>query len=206
MTLPRSIVLLQARETAQGSRLRDVALESAGFTALLFGSMSVAATSFSTALRTGATTSQIHTHGIMTALSDTQAIQEMLRQLHAIVYGYQLALGHLSESSPTGKRALAGLAESRMLGDRLEQLLVSRSAAVPAAAPAYVPPIQPTTAAKSAELIKLMEIALGPFCGLWLASATLSSDRLLAFDSLSTATASALSWRAPLNPWPGWPS
>lgn len=140
----------------------------------------------------------------MAVVSDIEAIQEMVRQLHAIVYGYQLALGQLSEANPSGKRALAGLQAHRAHRDRLEQLLVDRSAQVPVAEPAYVPPIPLVSAQSSAELIRRMEIALTPFCGLWLASATRSADRAMAFDALTRTAATARSWGAPLAVWPGW--
>ncbi len=140
----------------------------------------------------------------MAVVSDIEAIQEMVRQLHAIVYGYQLALGQLSEANPSGKRALAGLQAHRALRERLEQLLVDRSAQVPVAEPAYVPPIPLVSATSSAELIRRMETALTPFCGLWLASATRSADRAMAFDALARTATTARSWRAPLAVWPGW--
>ena len=140
----------------------------------------------------------------MAALSDVEALQAVVRQLHALVFGYQLALGRLPASTSDGRRALASLEDHRRLRNRLEQELIRRSANVPAAAPAYVPPVRPTTAARSAALIQRMETALRPFCGLWLASATKPGDRRRALDTLAETDATARSWGAALTAWPGW--
>ena len=76
------------------------------------------------------------------------AEQEMVRQLHAVIYGYQLALGRL-----TGTRrdtAAAELRRHRILRDRLIARLLNRQADVPVAEPAYVPSTNPRNAATAA--------------------------------------------------------
>jgi hypothetical protein len=208
LTLAKSLSLLTRSEQAQAGRLRAAALSANGVTALLLGSMAVAADTFATAAvsktAVGALSSS-RPHQPVTELSDIEAIQAMVRQLHAIIYGYQLALGHLSEASPPGREALSALRNYRLFRDRLTQILIQRGASVPVAAPAYVPPLQPTTAEKSARLIRLMEVALEPYGGVWLASATQRSDRKLALNALLRTTRASLSWGAPLHSWPGWP-
>jgi hypothetical protein len=207
LTLAHSVALLVKDEQVQANRMRRSALRGRGLEALLFGSIGVAAVSYASAL--GSTTPvgmarPVSQHRPMAPVSDVEAIQTMVRQLHAIVYGYQLALGQLGETSSAGQRALASLHSHRLLRDRLVGMLVARSAGVPAAAAAYVPRTDPTTAKRSAKLIRQMETALQPFCGLWLASAAKPADRQLALDTLAHTNALARRWNAPLTVWPGW--
>ncbi len=207
LSLAQSIAVLSAMESAQAAALRRAALRARGFEALLAGSMGTAATMYAAAIvsDTDVAVDMIpRPHAPMTGVSDVEAIQSMLRQLHAIVYGYQLALGRLRASSASGRRALASLRQHRELRDRLSAMLVARSAAVPAAAAAYVPSTDPTTAGRAATLIRQMETALQPFCGLWLASAIQPRDRVLPLDTLVRTTATARRWNAPLTVWPGW--
>lgn len=208
MSLLTSLQLLAGRERQQARRLRRSTLAAEGATALLHGSMMVAATGYAGALRGQRGVAKVGSRppNAAAAVSDVAALQSVVRQLHALVYGYQLALGQLSGSSPAGRRALAALAARRRLRDRLAQILLSRSAAVPAAAGAYVPLLQPTTAQRSAVLIRRMETAFQPFCGRWLASAARPEDRRLALDALAGTTSVAQAWGAALRPWPGWPS
>lgn len=206
LSLEKSVELLAGREQQQAGRLRRAALAAQGHDALLRGSMMVAATGYARALRGHrevAVVSSAQPEPAGATLSDVAALQSVVRQLHALVYGYQVALGQLSAVSPSGRRARAALAARRRLRDRLEEMLLERSAAVPAAAGAYVPVGQPTTARKSSVLIRRMETAFEPFCGLWLASAVRAEDRRLALDALAGTTAAAQSWGAAVRPWPG---
>lgn len=208
LSVKKSLLLLAGREQQQAGRLRRGALAADGGDALLRGSMMVAATGYAGALRGRrevASVASARPGPATAAVSDVAALQSVVRQLHALVYGYQVALGQLSASSPPGRRALAALAARRGLRDRLAQILLDRSAAVPAAAGAYVPLVQPTTAHKSQVLIRRMETAFEPFCGLWLASAARADDRRLALESLADTAAAAQEWGAAVRPWPGWP-
>lgn len=207
LDLDESLDLLVDRELAQATRLREAGLNVSGFEALLWGSMSVAAGTLALgvpATRAVPTTPAVTTRRPTAAVSDVEALQSMVRQLHAIVYGYQLALGRLTATSADGRRALASLKDHRRLRDDLIAALVARSASVPAAAGAYVPTVDPTTAGRAARLIRSMETALQPFCGLWLASATKPADRTLALDTLATTAKTARAWNTPLPIWPGW--
>ena len=104
-------------------------------------------------------------------LSEVAAVQELVRQLHAMVYGYQLAIGKMKLLSKPRTRAERELLATRVFRDRLIAWLRKRSAEVPAAEPAYVPSVVPRNAATSGRLIMRMQTALQPFCGLWLAAA-----------------------------------
>jgi hypothetical protein len=139
-------------------------------------------------------------------LSEVAAVQEMVRQLHAMVYGYQLAIGKLRVLSKTRPRAERELLTSRVFRDRLIAWLRKRSAEVPAAEPAYVPSVVPRNAATAGKLIMRMHTALQPFCGLWLAAAESHADRTQALSALGSEVKIARSWGAPLGAWPGWSS
>jgi hypothetical protein len=206
-SLPSVLAVLAQSERSQAERWRRAALAATGSAALVSGSLSVAATSYSTAVTASTpvpTAVARRPHSLTAALSDVEALQQMVAQLHAIVYGYQLALGHLSPATSEGRRAAVSLRRRKALRDRLEQALTDRAASVPAAAGAYVPSVAPTSAARASRLVRQMETALLPFCGLWLASATRTADRTDALGTLTATEATARAWGAPLTVWPGW--
>ena len=202
----QAVALIGHQETKAAAAHRDAALAATGSLALLWGSLAVAAEQYAHALRAETPGPRIAsaTYPPMASLSDVEAVQTLLRQVHAVVYGYQLALGRLSVSSGRHSRAEAGLAYHQNLRDRLESILVRRAAAVPPAEPAYVPSVAVRNASTAANLIKQMEVALLPFCGLWLAAAASKADRKLALDALSEAAARAGRWGAAPAVWPGW--
>jgi hypothetical protein len=203
-----SLALLARRESAAAGRYRGVAVKSTGQDALLWGSLSVASGSFA------ATLTLANPPGIrpvaapkpVEMLSEVAAVQEMVRQLHAMVYGYQLAIGKLKLLSKTRPRAERELLSTRVFRDRLIAWLRKRSAEVPAAEPAYVPSVVPRNAATAGKLIMRMHTALQPFCGLWLAGAESHADRTQALSALGSEVKIARSWGAPLGAWPGWSS
>jgi hypothetical protein len=203
-----SLALLARRESAAAGRYRGVAVKSTGQDALLWGSLSVASGSFA------ATLTLANPPGIrpvaapkpVEMLSEVAAVQEMVRQLHAMVYGYQLAIGKLKVLSKTRPRAERELLSTRVFRDRLIAWLRKRSAEVPAAEPAYVPSVVPRNAATAGKLIMRMHTALQPFCGLWLAGAESQADRTQALSALGSEVKIARSWGAPLGAWPGWGS
>ncbi|HEU5484266.1 MAG TPA: DUF4439 domain-containing protein, partial [Microlunatus sp.] len=130
------------------------------------------------------------------------AEQQMVRQLHAAIYGYQLALGRLSGSRRD--TAAADLRRHRILRDRLTARLINRQADVPVAAPAYVPSTTPRNAATAGKLIRQMETALVPFCGLWVAAADTPKVLTEALDQVGRTGRVARQWGASLPAWPGW--
>jgi len=75
---------------------------------------------------------------------------------------------------------------------------------VPPAAPAYDPSPEVRDPATATRLLRGMEAALLPFCGLWLAAAGRAADRRAAFDALAATAATAADWGAPLRAWPGY--
>jgi hypothetical protein len=142
--------------------------------------------------------------GELPDLSADQAVAELVAQLHALVYGYQLAIGKLPVLGKRHARAVAELLRVRILRERLISILTKRSITVPVPQPAYVPSLRVHDAASAEKLIARMQSALLPFCGLFVAAAT-GKDRQLAFDTLAATARTARSWGGPLSAWPGWP-
>jgi Domain of unknown function (DUF4439) len=205
-SLNGALGMLARRETAAASRYRRTALQAAGSDALLWGSLSVASDTFATAIDAAdpPRARPIADQKPVEILSDVAAVQELVRQLHALVYGYQLAIGKMKVLSSQRSKADQELLNQRIFRDRLIAWLRRRSVDVPAAEAAYVPSVVPRSPATAGKLIMQMQTALQPFCGLWLAAAASQADRQQALGALSSATKSARSWGAPLSAWPGW--
>jgi len=208
MSLNSSLALLSRREAAAAGHYRSAALKAKGSDALLWGSLSVAAGSFVPAIGSAnpPATSPVANRDPVEVLPEVVVIQELVRQLHAIVYGYQVALGRLKVLSKQRSKAEHELLEQRIFRDRLIAWLKKHSADVPAAEPAYVPSVVPRNTATAGRLIMRMQTALQPFCGLWLAASATPADRQQALTALTTAMKTARSWGAPLAAWPGWTS
>lgn len=188
-------------------RHRTAALAASGPAALLWGSMAVASSAFGDALEADVApaSATVAEHRPLSRLSDMDAVSALVASLHAVVWGYQLALGRLPVSGAAHDRAAAGLAGRRALQDRLVDQLLRAGVEVPPAAPAYDPDPEVRDADDAALLIRRMETRLLPFCGLWLAAAGRLGDRTLALDTLGSTLRSATTWGAPLPAWPGYP-
>jgi hypothetical protein len=206
MPLNSSLALLSRREGSAAGRYRSAALKAEGTDALLLGSLSVAAGSFAAAIgsRNPPRTSPVANRQPVEVLPEIAAVQELVRQLHAIVYGYQLAIGKFRVFSNQRPKAERELLAQRIFRERLIVWLRKHSSDVPAAAPAYVPSVDPRNPATAGKLIMRMQTALEPFCGLWLAAAASRSDRQQALTALTNAMKTARSWGAPLAAWPGY--
>lgn len=136
--------------------------------------------------------------------SDVEAMQQVVRQVHALIFGYQAALAPMTgEDSRTVTRLLN---ERRSLRTRLSDLLRERNEQVPAAEAAYQLPTEPTDRAAGARIIATMESAFRPFAGGWVAAATDASTRELALNTLQESASTAGQWGADLPIWPGWPN
>jgi hypothetical protein len=208
LSLAGSLALLARRENSAAQHYRGAALEATGLEALLLGSLSVAAASFARAIGSNdppATRIVVNPQPVA-ILPEVDAVQELVRQLHAIVYGYQLAIGKLKVLSKQRPKAERELLAQRVFRDGLIVWLGKHSAEVPVAEPAYVPSVVPRDPATAGRLITRMQTALQPFCGLWLAASTTQPDRQRALSALTTAVQTARSWGAPLAAWPGWSS
>lgn len=205
-SLDSSLASLARRENAAASRYRHAALQAKGLDALLWGSLSLSAASFAAALGSAnpPRTRRVGNRKPVEILTEVAAVQELVSQLHAMVYGYQLAIGKMKVLSKQRATAERELLNQRIFRDRLIAWLRKHSAEVPAAEPAYVPSVVPRNPATAGRLIMQMQTALQPFCGLWLAAAASQADRQQALSALSAAMKTARSWGAPLSAWPGW--
>jgi hypothetical protein len=208
--LRRALRGLRAAERAAGRSHRTAAVATTGFEALLLASLGVAAARFAVVaeqLLDDAEPDPIAAAATplgLPARPAIAAVQDVVGQLHAIVYGYQLALGQLTVRSQGHGRALARLREHRELRDGLIQQLIDASADVPVAEPAYVPSVRPRSPGTAARLLAAMETALAPHLGLWLAAAG-GADRSRAYQALDRTVAAAVGWGAAIPRWPGWP-
>jgi hypothetical protein len=206
MSLNGSLALLSRREGSAAGRYRSAALKAKGSDALLWGSLSAAAGSFAAAIGSSNPpgTSRVANREPVEVLSEVAAVSELVRQLHAIVYGYQLAIGKFKVISKQRPKAERELLAQRIFRDRLIAWLRKHGGDVPAAAPAYVPSVVPHNPATAVKLIMRMQTAFEPFCGLWLAAAASQPERQQALTALNNAMKTARSWGAPLAAWPGY--
>ncbi len=203
-----SLAALIAAERSLATRHARVVPSTRGLTALLFGSLSVSGSTYASALAAKGAVPIRKTAADPPApdvLDDVAGTQAVVEQLHALIYGYQVAIGRLSVGSKDRDRALAGLTERRTLRDRLTLLLLSRKASVPAAEPAYVTSPKVRSAASASALIASMETAFVPFTGQWLAATARPVDQQLAWSTMRRAASLARSWGGPVSAWPGWP-
>lgn len=211
VSLASGLKKLITDEDKAADRLAENAGQAGSVTALLWASMAAAADGYAQALRQHASTKgqvpakapkPATTHRPVEPVEPDVAIRAMVEQLYAVSYGYQMAIGHLSDAR--FERAAAGLRKHRGLRDRLIAGLVKEAGEVPAAAPAYDVPVRPKDAASAAKLIMTLETALVPFCGQWVAAAAEDDDRELAVATLRSTTVTAVSWGGPLLAWPGY--
>lgn len=209
----RAVAQLVAAEGRAAAAHRTAALAGAGTTALLWGSLATSATQLRSVLAaadlagdapapSAAAVAIPRRRAPMPVLPVVGAEQQLVAQLHAIVYGYQLALGRLTGSRR--ETATAELRRHRILRDRLTARLLNRKADVPVADAAYVPTTNPRNAATAATLVRQMETALLPFLGLWLAAAGTPAERAEAQGQLTRTAGVARGWGAAAAAWPGW--
>lgn len=184
---------------------RQAALGSQGPTSLVWGSLAAYARSAQTALIRDAPRPEPPDIPVreLEPWSDTEAEQQALRQVHALIYGYQAAIPWLGRAET--QTAYDLVVRRRELRDRLAKDLRERGQTAPAAEPAYALPRQPTDRNTAAELLWRMEAAFAPFAGAWLAAATAEETRRLALENLEQSSALCLDWGGPLVIWPGWP-
>ena len=206
VTLATSLKRLAQHEAAQATTQRRAATRATGLTALLSGSLAVAADSYAAALKAKQPPpgSAKKARKPTALLSDVAATQQLVAQLHAVVFGYQLAIGKLKYASGARERAVAELATTRRQLDTQIAFLLSREADVPAAEPAYAPSSAVRSAGDANRLVRGMQTRLEPYAGLTLAAAGTVKARKQALTLLSSTSRTARSWGAPLQVWPGW--
>ena len=207
LSLRSSLRRLAAQEARQATAQGRAATAATGLTALLSGSLAVAADSYAAALeaKDPPSVSGRKARKPAALLSDVAATQQLVAQLHAVVFGYQLAIGKLRYASGARKRAVSELAATRRLLDTQIAFLLGRKAEVPAAEPAYAPAAAVRSPGDATKLVRGMRTRLEPYAGLALAAAGNAKARAAAFTLLRSTSRTARGWGAALQVWPGWP-
>ncbi|HZA72788.1 MAG TPA: DUF4439 domain-containing protein [Propionibacteriaceae bacterium] len=205
LTLRQSLVRLARAEAAAAGRHRAAALGVSGDDSLRFGSVAAAADLYArvvTADRRVRTSAGPRTPPVLARSTDTVAVQSLVAQLHALVYGYQLAIGRMPVAGEQDDQAVDELRSHRIRRDRLIGWLRRREAEVPVPEPAYRPSVDVRDGATGVRLVRTMLVALQPFAGIWLASAA-DAEREWALSFFGTTVGLAHGWGAPLPVWPG---
>ena len=205
--LGTSLKRLAQQEAGQAAAHRRTATAASGLAALVAGSLAAAADSYAAALGADRppSVSAAKARKETPLLSDVAATQQLVSQLHAVVYGYQLAIGKLGYTSSARRRAVGELASTRRLLDTQIAFLLDRKADVPAAEPAYASPSAVRSSGDAGRLVRGMQARLEPFVGLTLAAAGTDKARTQALTLLTSTCRTARGWGAPLQVWPGWP-
>lgn len=221
---PRTMLPRLATGTDQGvSTLREqLAVASTGYarnatgtvgsTALLWGSLAVSSRMAADAIDPdGAGADPVDAPpsdppAPLPQVSDIAGAQQLLAQLHAIVWGYRSAMARLTGSANQSAldRAAADLRTRMRERDTLVGWLAGRSATAPVAEPAYAVPVQPTSVGRAGQLIMIMESALLPFAGQWVAACE-AGVRAAALAGLMSSGRASVYWGGPPRTWPGWP-
>ncbi|GAB3696846.1 DUF4439 domain-containing protein [Mariniluteicoccus flavus] len=183
---------------------RSSAAASKGSGALLFGSLAAYASGMAYGLPSDAARPEapVTPNRPALVLTDAEAVTEAVKQLHALVFGYQAA--YPAFRRPEDKGVFDLINARRDQRDRLSAWLRERRLPVPAAEPAYALPVQPVDRARAGELLRGMELAFQPYAGSWLAAATDQPSREAALRALEESVRLTLQWGGPLPQWPGW--
>lgn len=205
MEISKAVSGLRSAEEAASADYLEAADASDGVLCLFWSSLAAASAAYAVALQTNvlpAPEQRPRQRMQLVPPPEVEAMQSMVAQLHAVNYGYQLAIGRLNQAAR--RQAIEVLQRRRGLRNRLTETLVDQQQSVPAAAPAYVPPVRPTNAATATELIRRIEVALQPWTGRWVAAATRPEVRRLAVRTLLDGSRTSVRWGAALPTWPGW--
>ena len=207
LTLPQALARLGRDETTAAGRHRAAALRVSGEDSLRFGAVAAAARVYAGAVTSGRRTPTSpgpRTPTLLAGSTDIAAVQSVVAQQHALVYGYQLAIGRMPVAGNDDNRAVAELLQHRIRRDQLIGWLRGRDAEVPVPEPAYRPSVEVRDGPTGIRLIRTMLTALLPFAGIWLASAE-DAQREWALSFFLTTVDLARGWGAPLPVWPGSP-
>jgi hypothetical protein len=205
LTLPQALTRLSRSETAAAGRHRAAALAVTGEDSLRFGAVAAAAGLYAGVVATDRrlpTSKGPQTPTPLARSTDTAAVQSLVAQLHALVYGYQLAIGRMPVAGARHDQAVADLLQHRIRRDRMISWLRRRDVEVPSPEPAYRPSVEVRDGASGIRLVRTMLVALQPFAGIWLASAD-DAEREWALSFFLTTADLASRWGAPLPIWPG---
>ncbi len=204
----KAYALLSREAKKAGVGYRQAAQQTSGAVALLWGSLAACTEQTVRALTLTGQPAKAPpvTRRPLAVSTDVDAMRAAVQQLHAIIYGYQVAIAPFPLGSAGREQAGTALTEHERQRDQLIDALLARGASVPAAKPAYALPFQPHDAQHASRLIWRMELALQPFMGQWLSSGGSVADRARALHALAGAVLDCIGWGGPLVRWPGWPN
>lgn len=207
VSLKDALKRLARQEAGQAAAQRRLVATGTGLAALLPASLAVAADAYAAALGASdpPSVSAVRARRPAALLTDVAAAQQLVAQLHAVVFGYQLAIGRLRYASAARPRALAQLASTRALLDTRIAFLLDHHADVPMAEAAYAPTFPVRSPDDARRLVRTLQARLEPFVGLTVAAAGTPRARTQALTLLTSTSRTARSWGAPLQTWPGWP-
>lgn len=194
---------LGRREGTIRSESLTRSLGASGVSALLWASTGAFAAAAPTLGRRGSIAAATPNPGAPTVGTEAEAATGLLRQVFAMIYGYQAAAGPLDYGSGDRRATLDRLTQLETLRADLTDALVSAKQDVPVAEPAYRLSVRPTDAASSAKLRREMEAALLPWVGGWVASTGDESTARRAGGQLATGTALVASLGGRVPVWPG---
>lgn len=173
-----------------------------GLRSLLLGSLAAFAAAAPTLAGSGTVALTTPSPQVL-ATSEGVAASDLLRQLYAIVYGYQAAAAPLSPGSKAREECMDRLAAHERLRDTLVDALSASKTEVPVADAVYALPYQVSDAKNSAKLRAEMESALLPYLGGWLAVAGDSRVSRLSMAGLAAGATTAAKLGGKVPAWPG---
>ncbi len=185
---------------AKGHRAR--ARETSGAETLLWASMAAGAVQDREVLAAAADPAPSEAdHLPYVTKKEVRAAQELLSQVHAMVFGYSVALTPIAAAD--SQEWSLRLEQHRQFRDRLAELLRDRGAAVPAAEPEYETGDAADDPKQARALVAHMEDALLVFSGAWVAACR-ADQREAAVAWLVDGAAAAVRAGAGPRLWPGW--
>ncbi|MDN5726402.1 MAG: ferritin-like domain-containing protein [Propionibacteriales bacterium] len=143
-------------------------------------------------------------HAAVEVPTEPEALATLLTQLHALVYGCQVALSGVS-GEKASEPFVARLSSARLLRDDVTEALRALRAEVPAAEPAYEVTVPADTGAARG-LVRGLESALLPHLGAAVSGVGDGRVRARLVDALTERARVLVDFGARPQWWPGYPS
>lgn len=194
----------QEQGAAAGYRQRVTVAQ--GDLALFWASLAVADAGYARALgseKSRSATPLGRQRGTLTALTEAEAMTQLLAQTNAALYGYEAALARLSGAE--ARSAAKRITSFYRLRDILSATIIEAGGRPSSAAPVYLLDPKPTTVTSAHRLMAAVETRMQPYLGQWVRTSG-GPNRTSAVSALSGSVSTGLDWGAPLDRWPGWPS
>ncbi len=134
--------------------------------------------------------------------TEKRALADVIAQIHALVFGSELALVPLSRSDSAYATVNTAWSTWQQRRDTLSTTLRSLGGEVPGSQEPY-DIAAPTSAAAAVSLVGSLETSFLATAGTWVAAAEESRPEAVAL--LASAASEAVTHGGPLQVWPGWP-